>query len=78
MSKQAKAIRVDIDAAVDGYNSIPGNEQVSKNQFHGIWGVSSRTVMNWQRGDALGAINKLNELIKLSGLEYEDLVKPKK
>ncbi len=78
MSKQVQSVRVDINAAVDGYNSMPGNKKVSKNQFCKIWGISPRTLLNWQNGDGLKSVAKINELIKLSGLEYKDLVKPKK
>lgn len=76
MNKDDEAIRVDIDLAVEGYNSISGNEKINKTQLPKILGVSSRTISSWQKGESISAITKLNELIKLSGLRYEDLVKP--
>lgn len=80
MSKKKKSLFVDIDAAVDGYNSKPENKdnQVSKYKFQELWGVSHQTIMNWQNGRSLGTVEKLDHLIELSGLPFAKLVIRKK
>ncbi len=79
MSKDEQQLFVDVDLAVKSYNEKNSKkEPISKVEFCKLWGVSYRAAGNMKQGIGLKSIINLNELIRLSGLDYSDLVKPKK
>ncbi len=76
MANKDKLI-IDVDTAIDVHNEKNPNARISRKDLADKLGVTYQSLTNYQGGRIPDIVGKLHQIISITGVSFEELVKHK-
>lgn len=77
MAKNKKKVIIDVDAAIDLYNSKNPEELLNRKRLAEKLDLSYQSLVNYQGGSIPDLARALKEIVEFTGIEFKELVKNK-